>query len=133
MKGRSTLASNMGLKFDTYLIDLEVTAVGDEFAERAAEVFLDRVAGDSGRGLSATQWPSCVACAQRAPFLKEAGAPVTTSRCHPELHETKHENRVGTDQTMVMQRKATLFRHHWPPINDTPAEISGLPRSATIA
>jgi capsular polysaccharide transport system ATP-binding protein len=47
MKGRITFGINMGLKFDTYLID-EVTAVGDaQFAEKSREVFLDRVS-DSG-------------------------------------------------------------------------------------
>jgi capsular polysaccharide transport system ATP-binding protein len=47
MKGRITFGINMGLKFDTYLID-EVTAVGDaQFAEKSREVFLDRL-NDSG-------------------------------------------------------------------------------------
>jgi capsular polysaccharide transport system ATP-binding protein len=43
MRGRITFGINMGLKFDTYLID-EVTAVGDaQFAEKSREVFLDRL------------------------------------------------------------------------------------------
>jgi capsular polysaccharide transport system ATP-binding protein len=47
MRGRITFGINMGLKFDTYLID-EVTAVGDaQFAEKSREVFLDRL-NDSG-------------------------------------------------------------------------------------
>jgi len=43
MKGRLSFGINMGLKFDTYLID-EVTAVGDaSFKAKSEEVFHDRL------------------------------------------------------------------------------------------
>ena len=43
MRGRLSFGINMGLKFDTYLID-EITAVGDaEFADKSRAVFLDRL------------------------------------------------------------------------------------------
>ena len=43
MKGRISFGINMGLKFDTYLID-EVTAVGDaSFADKSRQVFNDRM------------------------------------------------------------------------------------------
>ncbi len=43
MKGRLSFGINMGLKFDTYLID-EVTAVGDSaFRAKSEEVFQDRL------------------------------------------------------------------------------------------
>lgn len=43
MKGRLSFGINMGLKFDTYLID-EVTAVGDAaFREKSEAVFQDRL------------------------------------------------------------------------------------------
>lgn len=43
MKGRLSFGINMGLKFDTYLID-EVTAVGDaSFKSKSEEVFQDRL------------------------------------------------------------------------------------------
>ena len=43
MKGRLSFGINMGLKFDTYLID-EVTAVGDAaFRKKSREVFLERM------------------------------------------------------------------------------------------
>ncbi|MCL4153556.1 UNVERIFIED_CONTAM: hypothetical protein GTU68_042693 [Idotea baltica] len=45
MKARVNFGINMGLKFDTYLID-EVTAVGDaKFTEKSSELFLDRMKG----------------------------------------------------------------------------------------
>ena len=47
MRGRLTFGINMGLKFDTYLVD-EITAVGDAaFKKRSRDVFLDRMK-DSG-------------------------------------------------------------------------------------
>lgn len=47
MKARVSFGINMGLKFDTYLID-EVTSVGDaKFTEKSSELFLDRMK-DSG-------------------------------------------------------------------------------------
>lgn len=47
MRGRLSFGINMGLKFDTYLID-EITAVGDAaFKKRSREIFLDRMK-DSG-------------------------------------------------------------------------------------
>ena len=47
MKGRLSFGINMGLKFDTYLID-EVTAVGDaSFKKKSSDVFLERMQ-DSG-------------------------------------------------------------------------------------
>ena len=47
MRGRLMFGINMGLKFDTYLVD-EVTAVGDAiFKRKSREVFLDRMK-DSG-------------------------------------------------------------------------------------
>lgn len=43
MKGRLTFGINMGLKFDTYLVD-EVTATGDAaFVRKSQELFLDRM------------------------------------------------------------------------------------------
>lgn len=43
MKGRISFGINMGLKFDTYLID-EVTAVGDaSFKRKSRDIFLDRM------------------------------------------------------------------------------------------
>ncbi len=43
MRGRISFGINMGLKFDTYLVD-EVTAVGDaSFAEKSRELFLNRM------------------------------------------------------------------------------------------
>lgn len=43
MKGRLTFGLNMGLQFDTYLID-EITAVGDaQFASKSRDVFLNRL------------------------------------------------------------------------------------------
>jgi capsular polysaccharide transport system ATP-binding protein len=47
MRGRLSFGVNMGLKFDTYLID-EVTAVGDaSFVQKSRDVFLSRMQ-DSG-------------------------------------------------------------------------------------
>lgn len=47
MKGRLSFGINMGLKFDTYLID-EVTSVGDaSFRKKSSDVFLERMQ-DSG-------------------------------------------------------------------------------------
>ena len=47
MRGRISFGINMGLKFDTYLID-EVTSVGDAtFVDKSREVFAERMA-DSG-------------------------------------------------------------------------------------
>lgn len=43
MKGRISFGINMGLKFDTYLID-EITAVGDaSFKKKSRDIFLDRM------------------------------------------------------------------------------------------
>ncbi len=43
MKGRLTFGINMGLKFDTYLVD-EVTATGDAaFVQKSQDLFLDRI------------------------------------------------------------------------------------------
>lgn len=43
MRGRLSFGINMGLKFDTYLID-EITAVGDaSFKKKSRDVFLDRM------------------------------------------------------------------------------------------
>ncbi len=47
MRGRLSFGINMGLKFDTYLVD-EITAVGDaSFRKKSRDVFLDRMK-DSG-------------------------------------------------------------------------------------
>lgn len=47
MRGRLSFGINMGLKFDTYLVD-EITAVGDaSFKRKSRDVFLDRMK-DSG-------------------------------------------------------------------------------------
>lgn len=91
MKGRLTFGINMGLKFDTYLVD-EVTATGDAaFVRKSQELFLDRM-----REAGAVFVSHSTAQVRK---LCEAGAILEngTLRYFPEVEEAidRYEHMIG--------------------------------------
>lgn len=91
MKGRLTFGINMGLKFDTYLVD-EVTATGDAaFVHKSQELFLDRM-----REAGAVFVSHSTAQVRR---LCEAGAILEngTLRYFPDVEEAidRYEHMIG--------------------------------------